>query len=650
MKKTTSISDRISKAIVILISIDSLILGIACIVALMNVHRMIKAGLNPNPVLYGSFVFIVLYVIASMLVASKISKRASRRIAERINAISGAAEKIATGNLDIVIDTDGEDETGNLAKSFEHIVSAVKGLREDIGMLISAAAEGDLNRRADPSKQQGDYRKVIEGVNHMLDTLVGQIDSMPTPIMTMDTDFSVKYINKAGADLLKKPQEELKGQKCFELFKSGDCNTGSCACALAMKEGIRQQSETEVCLFGKKHDISYFGMPLKDTSGTVIGAYEFLNDLTQVKAAERLSEKQLGYQAAEVDKLVVSFGRLARGELDCDIQVAPADEDTIEIHKNFEKLGSNLHAGIGAIKGYIDDLTQVLGEISRGNLDVGITKEYQGDFIELKQAVNDIIASFNGMLREISVTAEQVAEGTDQVSAGSQELSQGATEQAGAIEELTAAVEEIADQTRKNATGATRASGHSRDAREHALTGNDRMKDLQQAMAEISEASDNISKIIKVIDEIAFQTNILALNASVEAARAGQYGKGFSVVAEEVRNLAQRSAASASETTALIEGSIEKVRHGTKLADEAAQALDRIVAGIEEVDDLVAAIAKASGDQATASAQVSAGIEQVSQVVQTNSATAQESAATSEELSSHATILKDMVSRFSFKE
>ncbi|MDF2647506.1 MAG: methyl-accepting chemotaxis protein [Paenibacillus sp.] len=295
-------------------------------------------------------------------------------------------------------------------------------------------------------------------------------------------------------------------------------------------------------------------------------------------------------------------------------------------------------------------LSEAASRMADGDMNVSIDIRSKDEIGDLGNSFNTMVTNINEVLSNINVSSEQVASGSRQVSDSSQALSQGSTEQASSIEQLTASMEEISAQTRQNAIHANQANELSVAASENAVQGNNQMQQMLKAMEEINDSSSNISKIIKVIDDIAFQTNILALNAAVEAARAGQHGKGFAVVAEEVRNLAARSASAAKETTAMIEGSIKKVELGTKIANDTAEALVKIVDGVAKAGTLVASIASASNEQATGIAQVNQGISQVSEVTQTNSATSEECAAASEELSSQAELLKEMVNKFKLRQ
>ena len=340
--------------------------------------------------------------------------------------------------------------------------------------------------------------------------------------------------------------------------------------------------------------------------------------------------------ANPVRKMMDAADKLAVGDINVNVKADTKDE-----------IG-NLMRSFAAMVDNIREQAFTAERIASGDLNLDVKVKSEEDL--LGQKLKELVDQNNEVLSNINSASEQVSIGARQVSTSSQALSQGSTEQAGSIEEITASIEQIAAQTKQNADNATNANTFASEAREKAEQGNRRMQEMLVAMAEINDASNNISKIIKVIDEIAFQTNILALNAAVEAARAGQHGKGFAVVAEEVRNLAARSANAAKETTSMIEGTIVKVDAGTKIANETAAALDQIVGGVAKAAELVSDIASASTEQAGGISQINTAINQVAQVVQTNSATSEETAAASEELSGQAELLKEMVGKFKLRE
>lgn len=307
------------------------------------------------------------------------------------------------------------------------------------------------------------------------------------------------------------------------------------------------------------------------------------------------------------------------GDLTQQLQVNTGDE--------LELIADN----VNLVLGHILEEARIAEEVAAGNLTVRVVPQSEKDI--LGNALKQLVERNSNTLRNISEAAKQAKTGSSQMANASEALAQGATEQASAIEQITATVDVISRQSIQNAENADHAAEYMTLAIDKSDEGNRKMQNMVAAMKEINQASENISKIIKSIDDIAFQTNILALNASVEAARAGIHGKGFAVVAEEVRNLAAKCATAAAETSSLIEDSIRKTEAGSDIAQETENALHALTEAISQSENIIKVIATASKEQAEAVAEINRAVDQVSQSIQTNSATSQECAASSAELS-----------------
>jgi methyl-accepting chemotaxis protein len=332
----------------------------------------------------------------------------------------------------------------------------------------------------------------------------------------------------------------------------------------------------------------------------------------------------------------VAFAQeIAKGRLEINLDVDQKDEIGV--------LADALREMLASLR-YKADL---LRRISGGDLQVEVELASKDD--GLGQSLVTMVDSLNDILQQVHTAVEQVAAGAGQVSNASQELSQGATESASSLEEISSSVNQINSQSRQNTDNATEAASLSKQAAQDATGGQHQMSELREAMDSISHASNEITKVVKVIDDIAFQINLLALNANVEAARAGKYGKGFAVVAEEVRNLAVRSAQAVQETTAMVDQSVSSIEAGNSLTDKTAEQLESIVSGAARVAEFLEEISAASREQTDGIEQITEGLSQVDQVTQSNTASAEESASASEELASQAQQLRGAISVFKLR-
>lgn len=332
-----------------------------------------------------------------------------------------------------------------------------------------------------------------------------------------------------------------------------------------------------------------------------------------------------------------------RNELNSPINCIKFNQFEIEVEAEHirEKTGI-----IDQLSQYTSSVVSVLDKISLLDLTSGVTGDFQGEFGRIQRAINTIVEILNDTLRGIKITADQFIEGAQQVSTASASLAAGTEQQSSAVEMLSSLVNTLTEKTKETATNAESAKDLSAEAELAASEGNRRMGEMVQSMEEIRISSENISKILKTIDDIAFQTNILALNAAIEAARAGKYGKGFVVVADEVRTLAGKCSDAAHESSRLIVDSEHKVRQGTLTAHSTVESLDKILEKSLKIRKVVEDIAETSKAQSGGIETINENLRQIAQAVRTNAESSQESAAASQELSSQAVELKHSLSRF----
>ncbi|ADW17851.1 methyl-accepting chemotaxis sensory transducer [Desulfobulbus propionicus DSM 2032] len=493
------------------------------------------------------------------------------------------ANTVAVGDLshDIVL---ASGDTTSVMAAMKKMVATIQALVDDANMLATAAVEGRLATRADVSRHQGDFQKIVVGVNDTLDAVI-------TPL-----NVAAEYVDQIAKGVIP-PAITANYNGDFNQIKDNLNNMVRMMTDLLAQTDLLIKAAADGEL-DKRADASLF---VGGWNTLVVGVNDTVTNIVN----------PLRVTADYVD-------RVSKGDM------PPLITDVYK--GQYNQIKNNLNLLIEAINNIAANAKQV----AQGNLMVELKKRSDND--ELMVSLSTMVDKLKEVVTEVQAAADNVATGAQEMSATAQQMSQGATEQAASAEEVSSSMEQMASNIRQNTDNAMQtekiAVKSASDAREGG-----------KAVTETVSAMKQIATKISIIEEIARQTNLLALNAAIEAARAGEHGKGFAVVASEVRKLAERSQSAAGEISQLSTSSVA-------IAEQAGEMLGKMLPDIQKTAELVQEISASSKEQDTGADQINKAIQQLDQVIQQNAGAAEEMASTTEELSSQAEQLKATIAFF----
>ena len=553
----------------------------------------------------------VFWIPSIILIVALIWYMTDRVISRPINKLKLTAQNIAKGNIGAALSMRDNkklpnNEIGQLTLSMYDLTDVVQAMTEDMTKFNHETnAIGDIEYRIDASKYQGAYKEIFSSLNNFTDEFVRDMLVLINGLSRIsEGDFNMQIDDMPGKKMILPTTLRAVCATLEELFESAVYLTQSAA------DGN----------FEAKVDAQKF----KGSWATLIHT---LNDLMEA----------VGTPLSQIEQNMELMAKGNFSRLEGDFKGI------------FKKVKQACNFNNKTTLTYISEIADVLGKMAQGDLTVSINRDYIGSYAAIKTALTTILESLNQTLEGIQSATGQVVAGAEQINNGAMQLSDGSSRQSASIQELTASMQVIDQKAKESAVNAANANERATNATAYAKQGDEVVKSMLSSIDKVKESGGEISKIIKVISDIAFQTNLLALNAAVEAARAGDNGKGFSVVAEEVRNLAGKSQQSTDETTVVIDANGQNTDNVQGAAKDVADSFSTITDNINQISGIIEDIVAMSKEQADSISTVNTNIGEISKVIQDNSATAQESAAASEELNSQAETLQQLVSFFRLK-
>ncbi len=544
------------------------------------------------------FITTLVLLISLFLVVEKIMKP--------LKELNKNAKDVASGKLDLKFINVANDEIGDLTVSIGEMAKTITCILEEVDDITNARIEGDKDFIMNSAKYSGEFSKMAENINK----LTAVYDEIIIEVIEYADGFAK---GDFGMEIKVMPGDYKVVTEKF----------------IVLKEQL-ENVELEINSFIK---------------AGVEGRLSYTVDATVFSGG-------WGEIISQLNKLFISIGKPIREVSSFIENISKTGNYQLTLEKNlegeFEIIRKSLNKMLVELFENIEEVSDVLHQLSNNKYNVTIEREYIGDFSIIKSSVLEIIAQLNNVIHEISNSTNVITSSAAASAETSVNLADASTRQNQAIIELLQDIENVIGETNQNAQSAKEANIFSSKTLENAKSGNAEMKEMLTTINEISVASTSIGNIISIIEEIAFQTNLLALNAAVEAARAGEHGKGFAVVADEVRSLAGRSQLAALETKELIEKSIVKVNEGTEKADSTSKALNAILGDISQVSEIIDRIANVSAEQAKHIAEFGYKANDISDVANQNTSTSEESAAIAQEISAQSESLKNLIESFEF--